>query len=116
MNPIGDRHLDWLAEEAIFVLREVAASFERPALLFSGGKDSCVVLRLAEKAFKQRVHANDFKGLLVPVTPLMPPAPGETQQALPLQPYTHNRVGGALIVVDAASHRTSGALLLEEAT
>ena len=35
-----------LEEEAIFILREVAATFERPALLFSGGKDSCVVLRL----------------------------------------------------------------------
>jgi len=45
-------HLDWLEEEAIFILREVAATFERPALLFSGGKDSCVVLRLAEKAFR----------------------------------------------------------------
>ena len=52
---LDHRHLDWLEEEAIFILREVAASFERPALLFSGGKDSCVLLRLAEKAFKSRV-------------------------------------------------------------
>ncbi|MCW2972617.1 MAG: sulfate adenylyltransferase, small subunit, partial [Thermoleophilia bacterium] len=46
------RHLDTLEAEAIYVLREVAASFQRPALLFSGGKDSIVLLRLAEKAFR----------------------------------------------------------------
>ena len=44
--------LDALEEEAIFILRETVAAFERPALLFSSGKDSCVVLHLAEKAFK----------------------------------------------------------------
>ena len=48
---IDQRHLDGLEEEAIFILREVAASFERPALLFSGGKDSLVMLKCAEKAF-----------------------------------------------------------------
>jgi len=45
-------HLQWLEAEAIYILREVAATAARPALLFSGGKDSCVVLRLAEKAFR----------------------------------------------------------------
>jgi sulfate adenylyltransferase subunit 2 len=44
-------HLDSLEAESIFVMREVAAEFERPVLLFSGGKDSIVMLRLAEKAF-----------------------------------------------------------------
>src|SRR5579864_7651628 len=45
-------HLGALESEAVHVLREVAASFERPVLLFSGGKDSIVLLRLAEKAFR----------------------------------------------------------------
>jgi len=45
-------HLRALESEAIHVMREVAATFERPVLLFSGGKDSIVLLRLAEKAFR----------------------------------------------------------------
>jgi len=44
-------HLDTLEAESVHILREVAAEFERPVLLFSGGKDSAVMLRLAEKAF-----------------------------------------------------------------
>jgi sulfate adenylyltransferase subunit 2 len=45
-------HLDYLESESLFIMREVAAEFERPVLLFSGGKDSIVLLRLAEKAFR----------------------------------------------------------------
>ncbi len=45
-------HLQLLEAEALHVLREVAAEFERPCLLFSGGKDSICLLRLAEKAFR----------------------------------------------------------------
>ena len=45
-------HLDELEAEAVHIMREVAAELERPVLLFSGGKDSIVLLRLAEKAFR----------------------------------------------------------------
>ncbi|MBJ6611603.1 MAG: sulfate adenylyltransferase subunit CysD [Candidatus Thiothrix moscowensis] len=45
-------HLDWLEAEAIHILREVAGQCSNPALLFSGGKDSICLLRLAEKAFR----------------------------------------------------------------
>ncbi len=44
-------HLKQLEAEAIFIMREVAAQFEKPALLFSGGKDSICLVRLAQKAF-----------------------------------------------------------------
>ena len=52
MNSVHLDHLQYLETEAIHVLREVAGEFERPAILFSGGKDSICLLRLAEKAFR----------------------------------------------------------------
>ena len=45
-------HLDWLESESIHILREVAGQTTNPALLFSGGKDSIVLLHLATKAFR----------------------------------------------------------------
>ena len=48
---LSNAQLDALEEETIFILREVAGAFERPTLLFSGGKDSLVLLKCAEKAF-----------------------------------------------------------------
>jgi sulfate adenylyltransferase subunit 2 len=51
-EPAGPDYLDVLESHAVFVMREVVAECRRPALLFSGGKDSAVMLRLAEKAFR----------------------------------------------------------------
>src|SRR5687767_2939642 len=50
-NPYYLSHLKELESEAIFVIREVVAQFDKPAILFSGGKDSIVVTHLAKKAF-----------------------------------------------------------------
>ena len=52
LRPADADHLGWLESEAIHILREVAGQCRNPALLFSGGKDSLVLLRLAEKAFR----------------------------------------------------------------
>ena len=54
MTPVANRisQLQTLEAEAVFVIREVVAELNRPVLLFSGGKDSIVLLRLAEKAFR----------------------------------------------------------------
>ena len=52
-------HLKQLESEAIYILRETAAQFEKPVLLFSGGKDSIVMAHLAKKAFGR--HAYPFR-------------------------------------------------------
>lgn len=51
-HQIENGHLDWLEAESIYIIREVVAECSNPALLFSGGKDSVVLLALARKAFQ----------------------------------------------------------------
>ena len=51
MNSYNLTHLAELESEAIFVIREVASQFEKPVMLFSGGKDSIIMFHLARKAF-----------------------------------------------------------------
>ncbi|MEF8702841.1 MAG: sulfate adenylyltransferase subunit CysD [Candidatus Accumulibacter sp. UW26] len=52
VNQVTLSHLDWLESEAIHIMREVAGQCSNPVLLFSGGKDSICLLRIAEKAFR----------------------------------------------------------------
>src|SRR5258707_10668168 len=52
MSSYSSDYLDQLESEAIYIMREVAGQFERPALLFSGGKDSITLVMLALKAFR----------------------------------------------------------------
>ena len=102
-----------LEEEAIFILREVAASFERPALLFSGGKDSCVVLRLAEKAFKSTAADGIYAGKLP--FPLLHVDTGHNfPEVIEFRDRRVAEMGERLVVapprrLDRARHRAPGA-------
>ncbi len=82
-------HLKQLESEAIFIMREVAAQFEKPVLLFSGGKDSIVMVRLAQKAFWPAR----------PPFPLMHIDTGHNfQEAIDFRDEMVERVGAKLIV------------------
>jgi sulfate adenylyltransferase subunit 2 len=82
-------HLKQLESEAIFIMREVAAQFERPALLFSGGKDSIVMVRLAQKAF----------GPAKIPFPLLHVDTGHNfQEALDFRDWMANDIGAKLII------------------
>ena len=89
MNTSEFDYLDQLESEAIYILREVAGQFERPALLFSGGKDSITLVRLAEKAF----HPGKFPFPLVHID-----TGHNFQEALDFRDDLVKRLGEKLIV------------------
>ena len=92
-NPLNNSHLDALEEETIFILREVAAAFERPTLLFSGGKDSLVMLKCAEKAFVDKQ-----KGGYIPYPLLMIDTGHNFKEVTDFRDFRANELGAELIV------------------
>jgi len=93
LHHLSNAHLDALEEETIFILREVAAAFERPALLFSGGKDSLVMLKCAEKAF-----VDNQKGGHIPYPLLMIDTGHNFKEVTDFRDFRANELGAELIV------------------
>jgi len=99
---LSNAQLDALEEEAIFILREVAAAFERPTLLFSGGKDSLVLLKCAEKAF-----VDSQRGGHIPYPLLMIDTGHNFHEVTDFRDYRAQQLGAKLIVrsVEDSMHR-----------
>ena len=93
LDQLSNAHLDALEEEAIFILREVAAAFERPTLLFSGGKDSLVLLKCAEKAF-----IDSERGGSIPYPLLMIDTGHNFHEVTDFRDYRAKQLGANLIV------------------
>ena len=98
-------HLGWLESEAIHILREVAGQCRNPALLFSGGKDSLVLLRLAEKAF----HPGSFP------FPLLHIDTGHNfPEVIAIRDYRAAELGERLIVRSLDDSIASGRVVLRD--
>ena len=104
---LSNAHLDALEEEAIFILREVAASFERPTLLFSGGKDSLVLLKCAEKAF-----IDSERGGHIPYPLLMIDTGHNFHEVTDFRDYRAKQLGANLIVRSVEDSMARGTVRL----
>ena len=104
---LSNAHLDALEEEAIFILREVAAAFERPALLFSGGKDSLVLLRCAEKAFLDKE-----RGGSIPYPLLMIDTGHNFHEVTDFRDYRAQQLGANLVVRSVEDSMARGTVRL----
>ena len=106
-HKLSNAHLDALEEEAIFILREVAASFERPTLLFSGGKDSLVLLKCAEKAF-----IDSERGGHIPYPLLMIDTGHNFKEVTDFRDYRAKQLGANLIVRNVEDSMARGTVRL----
>ena len=104
---LSNAHLDALEEEAIFILREVAAAFERPTLLFSGGKDSFVLLKCAEKAFM-----DSTRGGKIPYPLLMIDTGHNFHEVTDFRDYRAKQLGADLIVRSVEDSMARGTVRL----
>jgi sulfate adenylyltransferase subunit 2 len=107
LNSLSNAHLDALEEEAIFILREVAAAFERPTLLFSGGKDSLVLLKCAEKAF-----VDSERGGNIPYPLLMIDTAHNFDEVTDFRDYRARQLGANLIVRSVEDSMARGTVRL----
>ena len=107
LSQLSNAHLDALEEEAIFILREVAAAFERPTLLFSGGKDSLVLLKCAEKAF-----VDSRRGGKIPYTLLMIDTGHNFHEVTDFRDYRAKQLGAELVVRSVEDSMTRGSVRL----
>jgi len=104
---LSNAHLDALEEEAIFILREVAAAFERPTLLFSGGKDSLVLLKCAEKAFM-----DSSRGGKIPYPLLMIDTGHNFHEVTDFRDYRAQQLGAELVVRSVEDSMARGTVRL----
>jgi len=107
LSQLSNAHLDALEEEAIFILREVAAAFERPTLLFSGGKDSLVLLKCAEKAFM-----DSSRGGKIPYPLLMIDTGHNFHEVTDFRDYRAQQLGAELIVRSVEDSMARGTVRL----
>ena len=107
LTHLSNAHLDALEEEAIFILREVAAAFERPTLLFSGGKDSLVLLKCAEKAF-----VDSERGGHIPYPLLMIDTGHNFHEVTDFRDYRAKQLGANLIVRSVEDSMARGTVRL----
>ncbi len=107
LTQLSNAHLDALEEEAIFILREVAAAFERPTLLFSGGKDSLVLLKCAEKAFM-----DSTRGGKIPYPLLMIDTGHNFDEVTDFRDYRAKQLGADLVVRSVEDSMARGTVRL----